>query len=82
MNYKFSYDCEELIEELEKDINEFGDIEMYAFFENIQGKQIITNYDFIEEEKPLTSKEVGNAIVKIMKASEILKILKEQNKII
>lgn len=42
---------------------------------------ILTNYDFIVEEEPLTSEQIKDAVVKIMKASEILKILEEQNKI-
>ena len=80
---KISYECEELIEELLEDIAEFGENKaMYAFFEKIQGYTFLTNYDFIEEEAPLTSKEVGNAIIKVMTAKEILETLEEQNRII
>ena len=80
---KISYECSELIEELKKDIEEFGDIDMYAFFEKIKGYTFLTNYDFVNEEKPLETKELkDDTIVKIMKAKEILKILKEQNSII
>ena len=74
---KISYECSGLIEELKKDIAEFGDIEMYAFFNKkevkvpFQGQTtevtILINYDFID---------------KNMRASEILKILEEQNEII
>lgn len=79
---KMSYECSELIEELKKDIKEFGDINMYAFFETVQSYTFLTNYDFIEEESPLKSEELrDDTVVKIMKASEILKILEEQNKI-
>lgn len=75
-----SYECSELIEELENDMKEFGDIDMYAFFEKIDKYTLITNYDFISEEFPLNVKELkDDTIVKIMKASEILKNLKEQN---
>lgn len=80
---KISYECSELIEELEKDIAEFGDIDMYAFFEKIKGYTFLTNYDFINEEKPLEVKELkDDTIVKKMKAKEILDVLKKQNSII
>ena len=79
---KISYECEDLIEELKADIKEFGNIEMYAFFEKIEGLLFITNYDFIEEEAPLTTKELNGCIVQIMKANDILNILKEQNSIL
>ena len=80
---KISYECSDLIEELKQDIIEFGDIEMYAFFEKIDGYTFLTNYDFISEEKPLSSEEFEKStVVQKMKASEILKILEEQNSII
>lgn len=79
---KISYECSNLIEELKNDIAEFGDIDMYAFFDSINGYTILTNYDFIDEEAPLKGKEIDKSIVQIMKAKEILKILEEQNKII
>lgn len=80
---KISYECSDLIEELQEDILEFGDIDMYAFFDKIQGYTFLTNYDFIIDEKPLQADELkDDTVVKIMKASEILKILEEQNRII
>ena len=80
---KLSYECSELIEELKEDIEEFGDIDMYAFFEEIDGYTFLTNYDFISEEKPLTVEEFKeDTVVQIMKASKILEILEDQNKII
>lgn len=80
---KISYECSDLIEELQEDILEFRDIDMYAFFDKIQGYTFLTNYDFIIDEKPLQADELkDDTVVKIMKASEILKILEEQNRII
>lgn len=80
---KISYECSELIEELEEDIKEVGNIDMYAFFEKVKGVQFLTNYDFIEDEAPLQPKELKeDTVVMVMKAKEILKILKEQNSII
>lgn len=79
---KVSYECSDLIEELKNDIKEFGNIDMYAYFEKINGFTFITNYDFIVNSKPLTPEEIEGCIVQIMKAEEILKILEEQNRII
>ena len=77
-----SYDSEDLIEELKRDIDEFGNIEMYAFFEKINGITFLTNYDFIVEEDKLKANEIENCVVMVLKAKKILKILEEQNKII
>jgi hypothetical protein len=74
---KISYECSELIEELELDIEEFGNIDMYAFFDRIGGNIYLTDYDFIDNEP----KNVKTSTVQIMKASEILKILKKQNEL-
>lgn len=81
---KISYECSDLIEELKNDIEEFGNIDMYAFFEKIQGNNFLTNYDFISKEMPLNENDFDNKdmIIQILKANEILKILEEQNKII
>ena len=80
---KLSYECSDLIAELESDIQEFGNIDMYAFFKKINDLLFLTNYDFISKEMPLQIEEFDeNTIVKIMKAEEILNILKEQNSIL
>lgn len=78
---KISYECSELIEELEENIKEFGNIDMYAFFEKVDDFLFLTNYDLIEEDMPLKSQELKeDTIVQIIKAEDILKILKEQDK--
>lgn len=80
---KISYECSDLIEELENDIQEFGNIDMYAFFKKINENILLINYDFINDELPLQTKELKDGqIVQIMKATKILEILKEQNSII
>ena len=80
---KISYECTQLINELKEDIEEFGNINMYAFFEKIKGHMFLTNYDFINEEIPLNVKELKDGtIIKIMKATEILDVLEKQNSII
>ena len=40
---KMSYECSGLIKELNSDIKEFGNIDMYAFFEKIHGYTFLTN---------------------------------------
>ncbi len=80
---KISYECSDLIEELQDDMEEFGDIDMYAFFEKVEGFTFLTNYDFIEDEKTLESKELEDGtIVQVMKASKILEILKNQDEVL
>lgn len=80
---KISYECEELIEELKKDITEFGNIDMYAFFDLIDGVKVLTDYTLIDEEMPLrTSEFKEDTEVLIMKASDILTILEEENSIL
>jgi len=81
---KISYGCDELIEELKKDIEEFGDIDMYAIYEEIEGHTLLTDYNFIEEdnmEENLKQDFQDNTrFITIMKASKILEILKKENK--
>lgn len=79
-----SYDSEDLIEELEEDIVEFGEEEiMYAMFENVDGYLALTNYDFITEEEPLSDVEKSEYYLIVeLKAKDILNLLKLQNKII
>lgn len=84
---KISYECSDLIEELKKDVKEFGeDKELYAFYQEVQGHTFLTNYDFIVDEKDCTQfseKELKNVkYVQIMKAKDILKVLEKQNSII
>lgn len=81
---KISYSCDDIIEELTKDIKEFGDIDMYAIYDEIEGHILLTDYNFIEEdnmEENLKEDFQDNTkFIAIMKASKILEILKEENK--
>lgn len=80
---KISYECEEIIEELKEDIEEFGNIDMYAFFDMIDGIKILTDYTLIVEDMPLQTSEFGDTTeVQIMKAKDILKILEEENSVL
>lgn len=80
---KISYECEEIIEELKEDIAEFGNIDMYAFFDLINGVKVLTDYTLIEEDMPLQPSEFNeDTEVLVMKAKDILAILEEENSII
>ena len=80
---KISYDSEELIAELKQDILEFGTDKMFlVWIKNICGTEIVTNYDFIIEEKPITSKEINaDEKVILMQANLLLEKLIKQNEI-
>ncbi len=78
-----SFDSEELIAELKEDIEEFGENTiLYAMFEIIDYHLFLTNYDFIEKEKPLTKKEKSQyCVIAKYKAKDILHILEVQDDI-
>lgn len=80
---KISYECEEIIEELKEDIEEFGNIDMYAFFDTIDGVRVLTDYTLIVEDMPLQANEFDDTTeVQVMKAKEILTILEEENRVL
>ena len=86
---KISYECSELIEELKRDIAEFGsDLKVYVWVrEDKDGIRLYVNYDFIEEELPITDEEkeamkLNNEHLEEMTAGELLPLLEEQNEII
>lgn len=82
-NFKVSYECSELIKEIKEDISAFGnDEQCHAFYETLNGHQVLTNYDFIEPEMPLTFEEKEDCVVVIRTLKNVLEILEEQNKII
>lgn len=93
MDINISYDSSELIEELKEDIQEFGNMDVWAIFSISNGANIYRDYDFVmdrsemeqyldeDEEYPAPIKlEVGETKKK-MKALELLEILEEQNSI-
>ncbi len=57
-NIRLSYDSEDLIDELQKDIAEFGeDWPCILVYKEIYGYIVFTNYDFITDEKPFEPKK-------------------------
>lgn len=89
----FSYECSELIKELDWDITTGGDFTCWAFSKKISGVTVYFDYDFViskkdsdsmifEDQKiPEIPLQVGEKKEK-MKASKLLKILKSQNSLI
>lgn len=75
------YECFEIIEELKQDIEDFGDIDMFALYSDseVEGSWVLTAYDFAKY--PLTAQLLQDRVAKIMKASKILEILEEQDRL-
>ena len=83
-NVNISFDSEELIQEVKRDIKEFGKghqvmvfIRRYPQF----NKSFIVNYDFIVDEMPFTGKDFReNETLERMPLGILLQKLEEQNK--
>lgn len=70
---------DKLIEELTEDMDQTGNVDMYALFKYIDGKLILTNYLYIIAESPTVYQEfTENTIAMILKSETILKILEIQ----
>lgn len=79
---KISYECDELIQEIKKDISEFGATDKaYAVFKKIQGATFLVNY-LLDEETAPTSEELEDGYAQLMTLGEILNFLEKQNQII
>ena len=78
-----SYECDDLIEELNKDIKEFGGNTVVAVWcKDVSGVTIYTNYDFIEEKDPLREDEIYEGeYIKPMTMTALLTLLEIQNSI-
>lgn len=81
---KISFECSDLIKELKEDIAEFGSDTIVAVWckDNL-GVTIYTNYDFIDEDQPITKKEVDDdEYIEKMTMSALLILLEKQNEIL
>lgn len=79
-----SFECSELIAELKQDIAEFGkNLVVNVWCKDEQGVTLYVNYDFTDNENPITPDEIreGEYIVQ-MQADELLELLVKQNEII
>lgn len=81
---KISFECSELIDELKADILEFGgDKVVAAWCKDNSGVTIYTNYDFIDEEQPITESELqDDEYIQKMTMSTLLILLEKQNEIL
>lgn len=69
---KYSLDCENLIEELEADIEEFGNETVRAYYHRDNGVKLYYDYQFIEDD-PLEGKS------DVSDMQSLLQYLKAQN---
>ncbi len=81
-----SFESSELIEELMKDIAEFGETHMLAvWLRKIQEHEVevVTNYDHMVEASPIEASEIGeDERIVFMTASALMIKLKEQDNIV
>lgn len=78
-----SFECSELIEELKKDILEFGpDETLTVWCRQCEDLTFYVNYDFIEKEKVKPSEIQENEHLETMTAKELLELLIQQNEIL
>ena len=79
-----SFESSELIEELKADIYEFGANTIVAVWcKDYLGTTIYTNYDFIDDERPITENELKDReYIRKMKMSTLLVLLEKQNEIL
>lgn len=79
-----SFDSEELIREVKRDIAEFGSNDVVAVWvKDYGGAKIITNYDFIVDDAPIAEEEMqeGEKIEK-MTLEDLWIYLEKQNQIV
>lgn len=79
-----SFECSELIEELKSDIAEFGGNTVVAVWcKDNSGVTLYTNYDFIDENQPITESELqDDEYIQKMTMSALLVLLEKQNEIL
>lgn len=80
---KLSYDCEDLIEEIKQDIEEFGeDKECILVYKVVDDYIFFTNYDFITEKMPFSKNELRQSEKYIETTLKYaLEVFESQNKI-
>ena len=79
-----SYECSKLIKELKEDIVEFGgDTVVAVWWKDNSGVTLYVNYDFIDEDQPITEKELDkDEYIQKMTMSALLILLEKQNEIL
>lgn len=80
---KISYDCTELICELENDIAEFGgDLILEVVTQEVNGVTIYKDYNFIDDDKTTDFKLNANERLVRMTASALMEFYKVENEIL
>lgn len=79
-----SFESGKLIREVKQDIEEFGGGETVAVWvKDYDGAQVITNYDFIDADMPITEEEISDGEeIRKMVLEELLNRLEEQDAIV
>lgn len=78
-----SYDCEDLIEELKQDIQEFGgDIILEVVVENMHGVDIYKDYNFIDDDKETEFKLNNGERLERTTASALLVLYEKENEVL
>jgi hypothetical protein len=79
-----SYDASELIEDLKRDIAEFGGNTIVAVWcKKAKGVEIYTNYDFIDKDDPISKTEIeDDEYLKQMSMTALLMLLEMENEIL
>lgn len=79
-----SFESGKLIREAKQDIEEFGGRGIVAVWvKDYDGAQVITNYDFIDADMPITEEEISDGEkIQEMSLEELLRRLEEQDAIV
>lgn len=77
----FHYECSNLIKEVKQDVVDFGsNCPVAVWCKKISVGVVYTNYDFLVEEKPISSEELKqNEYIEIMTLATLLQLLEKQN---
>lgn len=80
---KISYECGELIEELRRDITEFGgDLIVEVITEECEGVRIYKDYNFIDSDKKTEFKLLPDENVQRMTATALLELYKLEDSVL
>ncbi len=79
-----SFESKDLIREVKADIEEFGgNIIIAAWIRDYAGVKVVSNYDFIDKDTPITKDEVlAGEEIQEMSLGELLRQLEKQDAIV
>lgn len=76
-----SYECNDLIKELEEDMKELGDFKAYAYYKREKGVKLYVDYDF-HEESITGEAEHESDKYDVVDSKYLLKYFKKQNSVL